>query len=74
MKISTNLFNFIGKKYTALSGVVFSVAQPFSNKLSQDSLKVFDEQIQTQLKAAHLALTAAYPMLKEHGEIVLPEQ
>ena len=27
----------------------------------------FYEQIQTQLKAAHLSLTAAYPMLKEHA-------
>ena len=63
-----NLFNFIGREYTALSGVVFSVAQPFSNKLSHRTpWRIFDEQIQTQLKAAHLTLTAAYPMLKEHG-------
>lgn len=63
-----NLFNFIGKEYTALSGVVFSVAQPFSNKLSHRTpWRTFYEQIQTQLKAAHLSLTAAYPMLKEHA-------
>ena len=63
-----NLFNFIGKEYTALSGVVFSVAQPFSNKLSHRTpWRTFNEQIQTQLKAAHLSLTAAYPMLKEHA-------
>ena len=63
-----NLFNFIGKEYTALSGVVFSVAQPFSNKLSHRTpWRTFNEQIQTQLKAAHLSLKAAYPMLKEHA-------
>ena len=63
-----NLFNFIGREYAALSGVVFSVAQPFSNKLSHRTpWRTFNKQIQTQLKAAHLTLTAAYPMLKEHG-------
>ena len=64
-----NLFNFIGKEYTALSGVVFSVAQPFSNKLSHRTpWRTFNEQMQTQLKAAHLSLTAAYPMLKKHAQ------
>lgn len=63
-----NLFDFISREYTALSGVVFSVAQPFSNRLSHRTpWRTFDEQIQTQLKAAHLTLSAAYPMLKEHG-------
>ena len=63
-----NLFNFISKEYKALSGVVFSVAQSFSNKLSHRTpWRTFNEQMQTQLKAAHLTLTAAYPMLKEHG-------
>ena len=64
-----NLFDSIGKEHTALSGVVFSVAQPFSNRLSHRTpWRVFDEQIQTQLKAAHITLSAAYPMLKEHGK------
>jgi 3-oxoacyl-[acyl-carrier protein] reductase len=63
------LFNFISKGYSALSGVVFSVAQPFNNRLSHRTpWRVFDEQMQTQLKAAHLTLSAAYPMLKEHGK------
>lgn len=63
------LFNFISTEYSALSGVVFSVAQPFSNRLSHRTpWRVFDEQMQTQLKAAHLTLSAAYPMLKEHGK------
>ena len=63
------LFDGIGKEYTALSGVVFSVAQPFSNRLSHRTpWRVFDEQIQTQLKAAHITLSAAYSMLKEHGK------
>ena len=63
------LFDFIGEKYAALSGVVFSVAQPFKNRLSHRTpWGVFDGQIQTQLKAAHLTLSAAYPMLKEHGK------
>ena len=63
------LFDFIEGKYDALAGVIFSVAQPFGNRLSHRTpWRVFDEQMQSQLKAAHLTLSAAYPMLKAHGK------
>ena len=68
-KLVQTFFEFIGKKYDALAAVIFSVARPFGNRLSHRTpWMVFDEQMQTQLKAAHLTLSAAYPMLKTYGK------
>ncbi len=63
------LFSNLGNKYSCLSGVVFCVAKKFSSKLThRTSWNAFEEQIDSQLKTAHLCLSAAQPLLKAYGE------
>ena len=65
----SELFSNLDYKYGSLSGVVFCVARKFSSKLThRNSWNEFEEQIDIQLKAAHLCLSAAYPLLKAYGE------
>jgi NAD(P)-dependent dehydrogenase (short-subunit alcohol dehydrogenase family) len=64
------LFERIRAAHGRLSGLVFSVAVPFSNKLAhRTAWSVFESQISTQLKALHLSASAAYPLLAEGNEI-----
>lgn len=59
------MFEKIAKTYEGLSGLVFAVACPFPHKLTHRTpWSVFQEQMDSQLKAAHLSLTAALPLLK----------
>lgn len=65
------LFGEVSKTHDSLNGIVFAVAVPFPHKLTHRTpWSVFQNQIDTQLKAAHLSLTAAMPLLKARG----PEQ
>jgi NAD(P)-dependent dehydrogenase (short-subunit alcohol dehydrogenase family) len=58
------LFERVRDAHGRLAGLVFSVAAPFSNKLThRTAWAAFDEQISTQLKALHLSASAAYPLL-----------
>ncbi len=64
----TGLFDDLAGRHGALSGLVLSVARPFPNKLTHRTpWDVFQAQIDSQLKAAHLVLSAAQPLLKAHG-------
>jgi len=59
------LFDNISVKYKKLSGIVFSIAQPFSNKLTHNiPWKDFSEQIDSQLKSLHFVIQNALPLLK----------
>lgn len=61
----TTLFETIAKTHDGLSGLVFAVACPFPHKLTHRTpWPVFQAQLDSQLKAAHLSLTAALPLLK----------
>lgn len=62
------LFDRLAQRDFGLSGVVLSVAKPFPHKLThRTKWSVFEEQMDSQLKAAHLCLSAAQPLLKAHG-------
>lgn len=64
----TALFETISKAHDSLSGLVFAVACPFPHKLTHRTpWSVFQTQLNSQLKAAHLSLTAALPLLKSAG-------
>jgi len=64
-----DLFVNLAQVYRALSGIVVCVAKKFPNKLTyRTPWSVFEEQITSQLKAAHLGLSAAWPLLKAYGE------
>jgi len=55
------------ENYDRLSGIVFSVANSFPNKLTHNiSWEVFSEQIDSQLKALHLSLRGCFPLLKDN--------
>jgi len=61
------IFEEIEKKYTKLSGIVFSIATPFPHKLSfRTKWGVFEEQIETQIKAFHLSIASAVPLLEKN--------
>jgi NAD(P)-dependent dehydrogenase (short-subunit alcohol dehydrogenase family) len=63
-----SLFNKIAMQHKKLSGIVFSVAQPFSNKLTHNvPWKDFSEQIDSQLKSLHFVVQNALPLLKERN-------
>jgi NAD(P)-dependent dehydrogenase (short-subunit alcohol dehydrogenase family) len=60
------LFKRVRDVHGRLSGMVFSVAAPFANKLAhRTAWSQFDCQISTQLKALHLSASAAYPLLAD---------
>lgn len=59
----------LAKEYQRLSGVVFSVAAPFANKLThRQGWDGFQAQIDSQLKALHLAASALFPLLADGAE------
>ena len=59
------LFDKIAVQHKRLSGIVFSVAEPFSNKLTHNiSWKEFSEQIDSQLKSLHFVVQNSLPLLK----------
>lgn len=61
-------FAALGETHGALSGLVFSIAQPFKNKLTHRTpWEAFAEQIDSQLKALHLVATAVFPLLQAHA-------
>ncbi len=65
------MFKEIAEIHHGLNGIVFAVAVPFPHKLTHRTpWSVFQNQIDSQLKAAHLSLTATMPLLKACG----PEQ
>jgi len=58
------LFARLAAAHTALSGLVFSVATPFTKRLThRTGWGEFDRQIATQLKALHLCAAGAFPLL-----------
>lgn len=58
------LFARLQQAHGKLAGVVFSVATPFAKKLTHRTpWAVFEHQMQTQLKALHLAASAAFPLM-----------
>lgn len=60
-------FAALGMTHGALAGLVFSIAQPFRNRLTHRTpWQAFAEQIDTQLKALHLVAAAALPLLSAH--------
>jgi 3-oxoacyl-[acyl-carrier protein] reductase len=62
------MFETIEASGDGLSGLVLAVACPFPHKLAHNTpWSVFQEQMDSQLKAAHLSLTAALPLLKACG-------
>ena len=62
------MFENIARTHEGLGGLVFAVACPFPHKLTHRTpWSVFQEQMDSQLKAAHLSLTAALPLLKAGG-------
>ncbi len=63
----TDMFGKLSEDHDALRGVVFAVASPFPHKLTHKTdWSVFEAQIETQLKALHLSLSAALPLLEAH--------
>lgn len=63
----SDMFGKLSKDHGALRGVVFAVASPFPHKLTHKTdWSVFETQIETQLKALHLSLSAALPLLEAH--------
>ena len=64
-----SLFDQILMRHSGLSGVVFSVAQPFVNKLTHNTpWTSFTEQLDSQLKAFHLTMQHAFTLLKKKEE------
>ena len=62
-----SFFDKIAARHKKLSGVVFSVAQPFSNKLTHNTpWSDFSEQIDSQLKSLHYVVQNTLPLLKGH--------
>jgi NAD(P)-dependent dehydrogenase (short-subunit alcohol dehydrogenase family) len=60
-------FAALGETHGGLAGLVFSIAQPFRNRLTHRTpWPAFAEQIDTQLKALHLVAAAAFPLLSAH--------
>lgn len=67
-KAVESLFETIAKSQDGLGGLVFAVACPFPHKLTHRTpWNVFQAQLDSQLKAAHLSLTTALPLLKAAG-------
>jgi NAD(P)-dependent dehydrogenase (short-subunit alcohol dehydrogenase family) len=65
-----DLFARLATQHGRLDGVVFSVAVPFRNRLThRTAWAVFEEQLQTQLKALHLTATAAFPLLADGPQV-----
>ncbi|HAE75470.1 MAG: hypothetical protein CMM88_03010 [Rickettsiales bacterium] len=61
------IFEEIENKYKKLSGIIFSIATPFPHKLSfRTKWNIFNEQIETQIKAFHLSVTSAIPLLEKN--------
>jgi len=61
-----SLFASIAIEYKNLSGIVFSIAQPFTNKLTHNiPWDDFSAQIDSQLKSLHYVVQNALPLLKE---------
>ena len=55
----------IAAAHGGLGGLVFSIAEPFANRLTyRIPWTVFERQMATQLKALHLICSKAYPLLK----------
>ncbi|MBV28957.1 MAG: hypothetical protein CMM22_04015 [Rhodospirillaceae bacterium] len=62
-----NMSRKLSEDHSALRGVVFAVASPFPHKLTHKTdWSVFETQIDTQLKALHLSLSATLPLLEAH--------
>ncbi len=60
------LFARIREKHGKLGGLVFAIARPFPHKLThRTDWAVFQEQIDSQLKALHLSLACALPLLEK---------
>jgi len=60
------LFSRILENHGKLGGLVFAIARPFPHKLThRTDWAVFQEQIDSQLKALHLSLTCALPLLEK---------
>jgi 3-oxoacyl-[acyl-carrier protein] reductase len=58
------LFTRLQRDFGKLRALIFSVATPFANRLTQRTpWSAFEDQIQTQLKALHLSAAAAFPLL-----------
>jgi 3-oxoacyl-[acyl-carrier protein] reductase len=61
------MFERLAADHGALRGVVFAVASPFPHKLTHKTdWSVFKAQLDTQLKALHLSLSAALSLLEAH--------
>jgi len=59
------MFERLAADHGALRGVVFAVASPFPHKLTHKTdWSVFEAQLDTQLKALHLSLSAALSLLE----------
>jgi NAD(P)-dependent dehydrogenase (short-subunit alcohol dehydrogenase family) len=59
-----SLFLDLASRYESLSGVIFTIATPFQNKLAhRTGWDAFEAQMNTQLKALHLCATAAMPLM-----------
>ncbi len=64
-----DMFANIKKRFGALRAIIFAVAKPFPHKLThRTKWFVFQEQLDSQIKAAHFCCTHAQPMLKSFGE------
>jgi 3-oxoacyl-[acyl-carrier protein] reductase len=60
-----SFFDKMAVECKSLSGIVFSVAQPFANKLTHNiPWKDFSDQIDSQLKSLHFVVQNALPLLK----------
>jgi NAD(P)-dependent dehydrogenase (short-subunit alcohol dehydrogenase family) len=60
-------FAALGETHGALAGLIFSIAQPFKNRLTHRTpWEAFAAQIDSQLKALHLVASAAFPLLSAH--------
>ena len=61
------IFKEIKKKYKKLSGIIFAIANPFPHKLSfRTKWSIFKKQIDTQVKAFHLSISSAIPLLEKN--------
>jgi len=59
------LFNDVGNLADLLSGVIFAIAKPFPHKLSyRTDWEIYQDQMDSQLKALHLVVNKALPYLK----------
>jgi NAD(P)-dependent dehydrogenase (short-subunit alcohol dehydrogenase family) len=62
-------FAGLGAAYGALSGLVFSIAEPFRNRLAHNTpWEAFAGQIETQVRGLHAVARAALPLLSAHEE------